>query len=140
MKLSIQQFAVNVGNHTTAIREAADAFHAAYVDATPTQQGALRKDWMLGHLEGQGVKDVERTFSLGKGAGAKPENVKAIDRASSDFRYYVVRPVKAKAAPVKAKRISTHLRESAMSFLAEFEGESLEAQIKAAMTVLNALK
>ena len=139
MKLSIKQFATNVGNHTTAIREAADAFHEAYTDATPTQQGALRKDWMLGHLEGQGVKDAERTFSLGKGKGAEPEAVKAIDRASSDFRYYVVRPVKAKPVQAANKRISKELRASAMDFLANFEGESLEAQLKQALEVLRAL-
>jgi hypothetical protein len=139
MSLSIKQFATNVGNHTTAIRDAADAFHEAYTGATPTQQGALRKDWMLGHLEGQGVQDAERTFSLGKGKGAKPEAIKAIDRASSDFRYYVVRPVKAKPVQAASKRISKELRASTMDFLANFEGESLEAQIKQALEVLRAL-
>ena len=139
MKLSIKQFATNVGNHTTAIRNAADAFHKAYTGATPTQQVALRKDWMLGHLEGQGVKDAERTFSLGKGNGAKPEAIKAIDRASSDFRYYVVRPVKTKATQTTSKRISKELRASAMDFLANFEGDSLEAQLKQALEVLRAL-
>ena len=139
MSLSIKQFALNVGNQTTAIRDAADAFHKAYVGATPTQQGALRKDWMLGHLEGQGFTDAERTFSLGKGKGAKPEAIKAIDRASSDFRYYVVRPVKAKPVQAASKRISKELRASAMDFLANFEGESLEAQLKQALEVLRAL-
>ena len=139
MSLSIKQFATNVGNHTTAIRDAANAFHEAYTGATPTQQGALRKDWMLGHLEGQGVQDAERTFSLGKGKGAKPEAIKAIDRASSDFRYYVVRPVKAKPVQAASKRISKELRASAMDFLANFEGESLEAQLKQALEVLRAL-
>jgi hypothetical protein len=139
MSLSIKQFATNVGNHTTAIRDAADAFHKAYTSATPTQQGALRKDWMLGHLEGQGVKDAERTFSLGKGKGATPEAVKAIDRASSDFRYYVVRPVKAKPAQTKSMRLSKELRSSAMDFLANFEGESLEEQLKQALAVLRSL-
>jgi hypothetical protein len=139
MSLSIKQFATNVGNHTTAIRDAANAFHEAYTGATPTQQGALRKDWMLGHLEGQGVQDAERTFSLGKGKGAKPEAIKAIDRASSDFRYYVVRPVKAKPVQAASKRISKELRASTMDFLANFEGESLEAQIKQALEVLRAL-
>lgn len=139
MKLSIKQFAINVGNHTTAIRTAADAFHEAYVGATPTQQGALRKDWMLGHLEGQGVNNPERIFSLGKGKGASAEGVAAIDRAYSDFRYYVVRPVKAKPAPVKSRRISKELRATGMDFLAQFDGETLEAQIKAAVALLKAL-
>ncbi len=139
MSLSIKQFATNVGNHTTAIREAADAFHKAYTSATPTQQGALRKEWMLGHLEGQGVSNPERMFSLGKGAGAKPEAVKAIDRASSDFRYYVVRPVKAKAKPAAQQRISKVHTAAAMDFLANFEGDSLEAQLKQALIVLRSL-
>jgi hypothetical protein len=139
MTLSIKQFALNVGNNTTAIRTAADAFHKAYVGATPTQQGALRKDWMLGHLEGQGEKNPERTFSLGKGKGSSAAGVAAIDRAYSDFRYYVVRPVKAKSAQASSKRISKELRASAMDFLANFEGESLEAQLKQALAVLRAL-
>jgi hypothetical protein len=50
---------------------------------------------MLGHLTGQGLKAAERILSKGKGAGANTEHIKAIDRASSDFRYMVVRPVKA---------------------------------------------
>jgi len=140
MNLSIKQFATNVGNHTTAIRESADAFHKAYTSATPTQQGALRKEWMLGHLEGQGVSDAERTFSLGKGKGAKPEAVKAIDRASSDFRYYVVRPVKPAPAQTTNKRISAERRAVAMDFLGNFEGETLQEQIKQALALLNALK
>ena len=140
MSLSIKQFAVNVGNHNTAIRDAADAFHDAYTGATPTQQSALRKEWMLGHLEGQGVSNPERTLSLGKGKGSKPEAVKAIDRASSDFRYYVIRPVKAKSAKASShQRISKELRSSAMDFLANFEGESLEEQLKKALAVLRAL-
>lgn len=139
MKLSIKQFAVNVGNTTTAIRSAADAFHDAYVGATPAQQSALRKDWMLGHLEGQGVKNPERTFSLGKGAGSTADGVKAIDRAYSDFRYYVVRPVKAKPAPVKSHRVSKELRASGMDFLSQFDGDTLDAQIKAAVALLKAL-
>jgi hypothetical protein len=95
---------------------------------------------MLGHLEGQGVKDAERTFSLGKGKGAEPENVKAIDRASSDFRYYVVRPVKAKPVQVTNTRISAERKAVAMDFLGNFEGETLQEQIKQALALLNALK
>jgi hypothetical protein len=138
-KLTIQQFAFNIGNATRKVREAADPFHAAYVGATPEQRKDLRQRWMLGHLEGQGVKGAERILSEGKGAGALPEHIKAIDRASSDFRYMVVRPEPATAAPVKAKRISPVLRSAAMDFLANFEGESLEEQLKQALTVLRSL-
>ena len=140
MKLSIKQFAAQVGNHTVGIKTAADAFHTAYAGATPEQRTQLKQEWMLGHLEGQGVKNPERTFSLGKGTGASADGIKAIDRAYSDFRYYVVRPVKAKTEPVKRNRVSTQARALAMGFLANFEGDTLDAQIKAAVALLNALK
>ena len=52
---------------------------------------------MLGHLTGQGLKAAERILSRGKGKGASKAHIQAIDRAYSDFRYMVVRPVKAKS-------------------------------------------
>ena len=119
--INIKQFAVNVGYVGRKVREAADPFHAAYLEATPEQRKALRLDWMLGHLEGQGVKNAERVLSEGKGAGALPENVKAIDRASSDFRYYVVRPEAKAAAPAKSMRVAKDLRALAEAYLANFE-------------------
>ena len=120
-KLTIQQFAFNTGAMSRKVREAADPFHAAYVGATPEQRKDLRQRWMLGHLEGQGFKGVERILSEGKGAGAKPEHVKAIDRASSDFRYMVVRPEPKDAAPAKAMRLSKDLRAAAEAYLAQFD-------------------
>ena len=120
-KLTIQQFAFNTGAMSRKVREAADPFHAAYVEATPEQRKDLRQRWMLGHLEGQGVKNAERILSEGKGAGAKPENVKAIDRASADFRYMVIRPEPKDAAPVTSKRLSKDVRALAAAYLANFE-------------------
>ena len=120
-KLTIQQFAFNIGNATRKVREAADPFHAAYLEGTPEQRKDLRQRWMLGHLEGQGVKGAERILSEGKGSGAKPEHVKAIDRASSDFRYMVVRPEPKTAEPAKSMRLSKDLRAAAEAYLANFE-------------------
>ena len=120
-KLSIQQFAFNVGTNARKIREAADPFHAAYLDATPEQRKDLRQRWMLGHIEGQGFKGAERILSEGKGAGAKPEHVKAIDRASSDFRYMVIRPEPKAAEPAKSMRVAKDLRALAEAYLANFE-------------------
>lgn len=48
-------------------------------------------------------------------------------------------PEKTKA-PVKQQRISTEAKAMAMDFLGNFEGKNLEAQIKAAIALLNALK
>jgi hypothetical protein len=121
MSLSIQQFAFNTGAMSRKVREAADPFHAAYVGATPEQRKDLRQRWMLGHLEGQGFKGAERILSEGKGAGAKPEHIKAIDRASADFRYMVIRPEAKAAEPVKSMRVAKDLRALAEAYLANFE-------------------
>jgi hypothetical protein len=121
MKLSIQQFAFNTGAMSRKVREAADPFHAAYVGATPEQRKDLRQRWMLGHLEGQGFKGAERILSEGKGAGAKPEHIKAIDRASADFRYMVIRPEAKAAEPVKSMRVAKDLRAAAEAYLAQFD-------------------
>lgn len=42
--------------------------------------------------------------------------------------------------PAKSMRVSTEARALAMDFLGNFEGKNLEAQIKAAVALLNALK
>ena len=120
-KLTIQQFAFNTGAMSRKVRDAADPFHAAYLGATPEQRKDLRHRWMLGHLEGQGFKGVERILSEGKGAGAKPEHVKAIDRASSDFRYMVVRPETKPAEPAQSMRLSRDVRAAAEAYLAQFD-------------------
>jgi hypothetical protein len=120
-KLTIQQFAFNTGAMSRKVREAADPFHAAYLEGTPEQRKDLRQRWMLGHLEGQGFKGAERILSEGKGAGAKPEHIKAIDRASADFRYMVIRPEAKAAEPVKSMRVAKDLRALAEAYLANFE-------------------
>jgi len=131
--LTIQQFAFNLGETRRKVRSAADPFHAAYLEATPEQRKDLRTRWMLGHLEGQGVKNAERILSEGKGAGAKPENIKAIDCASSDFRYMVIRPDAKAATPVKQMRLSRDVRAAAEAYLAQFD--SVADAIKALKAV-----
>ena len=42
--------------------------------------------------------------------------------------------------PAKSQRISTEAKAMAMDFLGNFEGKNLEAQIKAAIALLNAIK
>lgn len=101
--MDIDQFAFNVGAATRKIREASSTYHDAYMAATAEQKANLRHRWLLGHLAGQKISNPERVLSQGKGKGATRANIMAIDRASSDFRYYVVRPVKVKKAESSSK-------------------------------------
>lgn len=99
--LSIDQFAFNVGANTKSIRENSLPFHTAYVKGNDTQQRDLRVRWMCSHMAGSlGIALASATLirDKGKGAGATKAHVAAIDKAYSDFRYYVVQnKVKAKA-------------------------------------------
>jgi len=142
--LDFNTFAFNIGEHTRLTRDASTPLHKAYTKAEPEQQKDLRTRWMLNHLRGAlavTAKVAERILSEGKAAGVKPEHIKAIDKASSDFRYHIVRPEgKAVQAPTKHNRVSVAHREAAMTFLGEFEGETLAEQIKQAVALLNSLK
>jgi len=131
--LTIHQFAVKLGETRRKVRSAADPFHAAYAGGTPEQRKDLRQRWMLGHLEGQGIKNPERVLSEGKGNGAKPDNIKAIDCASSDFRYMVIRPDAKDATPAKSMRLSADAKAAAKAYLAQFD--NLAAAIKALKAV-----
>jgi hypothetical protein len=134
--ITIQQYAAKVGATSRKMRDGADPFHKAYVGATPEQQADLRRRWMLGHITG-GLnvteKAAERILSRGKGAGANAEHIKAIDRASSDFRYMVVRPDSDGSAMAEPVRISRAHRQAAKSYLAQFD--SLSAAIAALKAV-----
>jgi len=105
--LSIEQFAFNVGAQAKTLRENSLPFHTAYVKGDDAQQRDLRVRWMCSHMSGSlGISLAAATIirDKGKGAGVSKANVAAIDRAYSDFRYYVVQN-KAKAKDVTRESI-----------------------------------
>lgn len=91
--MSFNQFAQAVGEQGAKVKAAAATIKSAYAKATPEQQADLRGRWKLHHLIGQGFKQeqAERILSLGKSVKAKKAHIQAIDRAYSDFRYYIVK-------------------------------------------------
>jgi len=95
--MSFNQFAQAVGEQGAEVKAAAATIAAAFAKATPEQQADLRGRWKLYHLIGQGFEQeqAERILSLGKSIKAKKAHIEAIDRAYSDFRYYIVKKPKA---------------------------------------------
>lgn len=154
-KVTFDEFALRVGKQSGETRAAADPLHKAYKGADPAQQKDLRARWMLNHMAGQvlaqmkaqgkvidgdkAIQVAERILSRGKGKGATEDAIKSIDRASSDFRYHIVRP-DAKLASNARVRVPAAVRAAAMTFLGEFEGETLNKQIEAAIAALRAMK
>lgn len=94
--VTIEQYAFNLGALTTQLRENSLPFHTAYTKGDAVQQRDLRVRWMCNHLRGAlniTLTQAETIRDAGKGGNASKAHKAAIDRAYSDFRYYVVRPV-----------------------------------------------
>jgi hypothetical protein len=123
--------------------EAAMAEHIkAYTKAKPEVQAEMRRDYQVGYIAGRGkvsMAESERILSNGKGANCESEaHIKLIDQATASFNYWFKSTPK-QAKPQTHARISKPLREAATNFLAEFEGETLQEQVNAAIAVLRAI-
>jgi|688.fasta_scaffold1330909_1 hypothetical protein len=94
--MDIQTFAHKLGLQQRQTREATLPYHLAYKPATPEQQKDLRRRWMLGHIMGSlEVDEVKADRILSQSRDdRKAEHQAAYRKASSDFEYHVIRPVK----------------------------------------------
>ena len=139
-KIDFDTFAFNIGVQAGQTRDASKPLHDAYTKATPEQQADLRTRWITNHINGQGL-NAGRILPKPR-TQRTTEETKAYDKARQDFAYHIVRKVKAPTPTAKPKslRVSPAMREAAMAFLGEFDGDSLQAQITAAVALLNALK
>lgn len=120
-KLTITQFAFKLGATKRMTMQASLPFHKAYVRATDVQQAQLRREWMLGYIAGLldvSEKTSERILSEGKGKDSKntPDQIKAIDAASTNFREHVVRK-DAGESNAKKTRISAEERAAFEKFV-----------------------
>jgi hypothetical protein len=103
--LSFDEFAKSVGKLGKELQVSAKPLADAYAKATPEQQADLKARWMLNHLIGQGIKNAEAVIKIGKSKQASRDNIKAIDRAYSDFAYNI-KQIK------KTKKTTTSLPDS----------------------------
>lgn len=130
--LTYTQFAHSLGKHSRLTREVSLVWHKQYVRGSAATRSALREQFMQAFIEGycEGVRNLT--------AKIKREAEMA---ASQKFKYHVSRDgVKdqPKAEP-KHMRVSKAMRNTAMDFLGNFEGESLDEQVKQAIALLNAM-
>jgi hypothetical protein len=144
VELTYAQFAHDLGAHQRLTLAVSLVWHKQWLKATPQTRTAMREEFMANFTMGllectmpQAVRILTATISQ----RTKAQHA-AYMAASQKFKYHISRDgVKsATSTPVSQPRISTVLRSAAMDFLGNFEGESLEAQIKQALSILNALK
>ena len=111
--VTIEEFAYGVGSMTTQLRESSLSFRNAYAKGDAVQQRDLRVRWMCNHLRGAlnvTLTQAETIREGGKGGHASKAHKLAIDRAYSDFRYYVARPVAKAAATSNSVKITNEMR------------------------------
>ena len=141
--LSFDEFAKSVGEFGKQMQVSAKPLADAYAKATPEQQADLKARWMLNHLIGQGIKNAEAVIKTGKSKQASRENVKAIDRAYSDF-VYNIKQGKSKSLPAsdaRKVRIPADRKEYLFAVLDEcYDADSRSKQIDLAIADLRALK
>ena len=141
--LSFDEFAKQVGEFGKTLQLSAKPLADAYAKATPEQQKDLKARWMLNHLIGQGYANAKAIIETGKGKGAKPDHIKAIDRAYSDFAYNI-KQGKTKTLPesdARKVRIPTDRKEYLFAVLDEcYDADSRKKQIDLAIADLRALK
>ena len=143
MTLAIRNASKSIGTNDAKSATLAEDIRKAYQSAkTDEAQREIRADFYVGYIAGRdrtSISDAEAIVTAGKGKDAI--NAPAIVRAVAAWNYHIVNGG-TKPAPkqVKRNRVSSEARALAMDFLANFEGDTLDAQIKAAVALLNALK
>ena len=146
MSKSIRTNAVTIGKNDATSDALATEIRKLWLKATPDAKAEMAAEYKVGYIAGReriSLSDAQTIFEAGKGKGVAKKHIAMIDCATSSWNYRIVngKSKKAKSAePASHPRISSALRSSAMDFLANFEGESLEEQIKQALAILNAMK
>ena len=134
-------FFFNLGNNDRLTLDASKPLHTAYAKGDAWQRNTMRKECMVAYIMGKlAVSDkvAGRILSDTK-TERSVEEQKQYKCANEQFTYHVSRTNNKVISQAKSYRIDPKMRDMAMSFLAEFEGENLNAQIKAAKALLSAM-
>ena len=142
--ITFDEFAFNVGTLARKTRDASLPLHKAYHKGTPAQQADLQRRWLINYLMGNLQVDAKRAETIvSQGTGKGSTHYAEVKAARRSFNYHIVRETNVSQptqAPAKHNRVSAKHKALAMAFLGEFEGETLDEQIKAAIALLKALK
>ena len=141
MSKAVRSTAKSIGTNDANTATLAAEIRAAWVKAKPEAQAEIAFEFKVGYIAGRdrvSISDAQAIVEAGKGADAI--NAPAIVRAVAAWNYHIVQGNAKPAQAQSHKRISAERRAVAMDFLSNFEGETLQEQIKQALALLNALK
>lgn len=141
--MNTKQNAKKIGAADAKLSEIAEGIRKAWLKARDEAKKEIECDFKVGYIAGReriSLSEAEEIFAAGKGKGASAKHIAMIDRAVSGFRYHIAKGGSSTTTPTKHARISADLRKAAEAFLAEFDGETLNAQITQAIKVLQAMR
>lgn len=142
--MSIRTNSKSIGNNDAKSSEIAAAIRSEWLKAKPERQSEIATEFKIGYIAGReriSLSEAQAIVEAGKGAGATKAHIAMIDRATSGFAYHIRNGKTKPAAQGQASfRISREMRDTAMDFLGNFEGDDLTAQINAAIKLLQAMK
>ena len=140
--LTLSQFAHDLGAHARITQAVSLVWHKQYVKASAATRQAMREEFMTHFISGMlecNAKQAMRILITPNGERTETQR-KAYQAASQKFLYHISRTgAKTEQPKQPSVRIAGHLRTAAMTFLAEFDGESLEDQLRQALIVLRSL-
>jgi len=145
--VTANEFFFNLGKNDRLTLDASKPLHEAYVVGDTAQQKEMRQACMAHYVMGKlAVSRVvaDRILSTPRTERTKREQG-AYSVSNERFTYHVSRTnnkvanTKVAKSAAASYRIDPKMRDTAMRFLAEFEGESLAEQIKAAKALLSAV-
>ena len=104
--LSVNQFAIKVGQSDRLTKEATKPYRDAYRTATPEQRVQLERDWITGYLEGNlkvTPKQSQAIYNTSRTERSEEEH-KSFKRGYAKFLDHVKSEVKSEEAPTSNSR------------------------------------
>ena len=137
--MSIRTNAKSVGKNDAQSAEIVAGIRKEWLKASDERKQEIALDFKIGYMAGREKISLDAAEEIMAEGKVSKKNTGMIDRAYSGYRYHIVLGKTKPTTPVKHTRIQARVRESAMTFLSEFEGKDRAAKIKQARAVLQAL-
>jgi hypothetical protein len=145
--VTANEFFFNLGKSDRLTLEASKPLHESYKRGDGAQQKEMRQACMAHYVMGKlAVSRVVADRILSTPRTDRTDREQCAYRVANErFTYHVSRTnnkvanTKVAKSAAASYRIDPKMRDTAMRFLAEFEGESLAEQIKAAKALLSAM-
>jgi hypothetical protein len=138
--IGIQQFGTIIGTADRTSYTDTAPFRAEYTTGDTTVRAAMKEQFIVGYLMGNlSVDEAKAKVIFAKGRAGSVASAAAFGRGRSQFTYHVITVKAGGNAKHEPKAFTKAQKARAKDFAAEFEGATLNEQVRAAIAALKAL-